>query len=136
MYINKAQIYGNITKDIELKSLPSGSAVCSFSVATNRTWKDKDGKKAEEVQYHNIVAFGKTAELIHQYMKKGSPIYIEGRIQTRSWETKDGGKRYTTEIVVEQMQFGPKKVDRDAQDNTEREESPEEGEIGADDIPF
>lgn len=137
MYLNKAQIYGNITRDPELKALPSGSNVCSFSVATNRTWKDKDGGKKEDAQFHNIVAFGKTAENIAQYMKKGSTIYVEGRIQTRSWEAKDGSKRYTTEIVAEQVQFGPKKVDRDtSNDERDSQDSPPGEEIGADDIPF
>jgi single-strand DNA-binding protein len=108
MFINKVILYGNITKKPEIKALLSGSYVCNFSVATNRTYKDKDGQKQTSAEFHNIVAFGKTAELIDQYMDKGSGIYVEGRIQTRSWEAKDGTKRYTTEIVVESMQFGPK----------------------------
>src|SRR3990167_1134360 len=111
MFVNKAIIFGNITRDPELKSLPSGLQICSFSVATNRTWKNKDGEKQEQADFHNIVAFGKTAENIHQYMRKGSSIYIEGRIQTRSWEDKESGKRvYRTEIVAENVQFGTKKV--------------------------
>lgn len=109
MYLNKAMIYGNITKKPELKALPSGTNVCGFSVATNRTWKDKDGKKKEEVEFHNVVCFGKTADNVAQYMDKGSAIYVEGRIQTRSWET-DGQKKYRTEIVAETVQFGPKKT--------------------------
>lgn len=108
MYINKAMIYGNLTRDPELKALPSGVSVTSFSVATNRTWKDKNGAKQESVEYHNVVAFDKPAELVHQYLKKGQPIYVEGRIQTRSWDDKDGTKKYRTEIVLESFQFGPK----------------------------
>ena len=108
MYINKAFIYGNLTRDPEMKALPSGASVTSFAVATNRTWKDKNGAKQESVNYHNIVAFGKQAELVHQYLKKGSPIFVEGRIQTRSWDDKEGKKQYRTEIVVENFQFGPK----------------------------
>ena len=141
MYINKAQIYGNLTRDPELKALPSGSQVCSFSIATNRTWKNKDGEKQEEVQYHNIVAFGKTAELVAQYMRKGSALLVEGRIQTRSWEAKDGGKRYSTEIVAENIQFGPKKVDRQ-DDSSGRDDAgfdrsaPQGEEIAAEDLPF
>lgn len=108
MYINKAMIYGNLTRDPEMKALPSGISVISFSVATNRTWKDKNGAKQESVEYHNVVAFGKQAELINQYVRKGQPIFLEGRIQTRSWDDKDGSKRYRTEIVVENFQFGPK----------------------------
>jgi len=107
MYLNKAFILGNLTRDPELKSLPSGIKVVSFGVATNRTWKDKNGVKQESVNYHNIVAYGKPAEVIAQYMKKGSSIFVEGRIDTRSWDDKDGTKKYRTEIVVENFQFGP-----------------------------
>ena len=110
MYINKAIIVGNITRDPELKSLPSGSKVCSFSVATNRTWKDQSGAKQEAVDYHNIACFGKQAEIVAQWMKKGSQIYVEGRMTTRSWDDKETGKKmYRTEIVAENVQFGPKK---------------------------
>lgn len=108
MYLNKVFIIGNITKDPELKALPSGMQVASFSVATNRTWKDQAGAKQEAVDFHNIVIFGKQAEVIGQYMKKGSNIFIEGRIQTRSWDGQDGKKNYRTEIIGERFQFGPK----------------------------
>lgn len=108
MYINKVILYGNLTKDPELKSLPSGIHVNSFSVATNRSTKDATGAKKDIVEYHNVVAFGKTAEVIHQYVKKGNPIYIEGRMQTRSWDGTDGKKNYRTEVVLETFQFGPK----------------------------
>ena len=106
MYINKAIIYGNLTRDPESKALPSGQPVCNFSVATNRTYTDKDGKKQEQTEFHNVVAFGKLAEIMGQWLKKGRPVYIEGRIQTRSWE-QDGTKRYMTEIVADNFQFGP-----------------------------
>lgn len=106
MYLNKAFVYGNLTRDPEMKALPSGQQVANFSVATNRVYKDKDGAKKEQVEYHNVVAFGRTADLIGQYMKKGRPIFVEGRIQTRSWES-EGKKNYRTEIVVETFQFGP-----------------------------
>jgi single-strand DNA-binding protein len=107
MYLNKATLYGNLTRDPELKALPSGQQVASFGIATNRTYKDKNGAKQEQTEFHNIVAFGRTAEVIGQYFKKGRPIYVEGRIQTRSWEGKeDGKKQYRTEIVVENFQFG------------------------------
>lgn len=108
MYLNKAQIFGNLTRDPEARALPSGAKVASFSVATNRVWKDQDGSKKESVDYHNVVAFGRLAEVILQYAKKGSSLYIEGRIQNRSWDGPDGQKRYKTEIVVENFQFGPK----------------------------
>jgi single-strand DNA-binding protein len=107
MYLNKAILYGNLTRDPELKALPSGQQVATFGIATNRTYKDKNGAKQEQTEFHNIVAFGRTAEVIGQYFKKGRPIYVEGRIQTRSWEGKeDGKKQYRTEIVVDNFQFG------------------------------
>lgn len=108
MYINKAIIYGNLTRDPELKSLPSGTQVCEFGVATNRVWKDKNGAKQESADFHNIVVFGRQAELVKQYLAKGSGIFLEGRIQTRSWDAKDGTKKYRTEIVADRIQFGPK----------------------------
>jgi len=108
MYINKAILYGNLTREPELKSLPSGSQVCEFGIATNRVWKDKNGAKQESADFHNIVVFGKQAELIKQYLHKGSGVFLEGRIQTRSWDAQDGTKKYRTEIVVDKFQFGPK----------------------------
>ena len=107
MYINKVLIYGNLTRDPELKSLPSGMQVCSFSLATNRTYKDRDGARQESTDYHNIVVFGRQAETSAQYLKKGAGAFAEGRIQTRSWD-KDGVKQYRTEIVAERVQFGPR----------------------------
>lgn len=107
MYINKAMVYGNLTRDPEMKALPSGQQVTSFSLATNRVWKDKSGAKQESVDYHNIVMFAKLAELAHQYLKKGSSVFIEGRMQTRSWDDPTG-KKYRTEIVADTMQFGPR----------------------------
>ena len=106
MYINKVELYGNLTRDPEVKALPSGQQVANFAVATNRTFKNKEGQKQEQVEYHNVVAFGRTAEVIGQYLKKGRPIFVEGRLQTRSWD-KDGVKQYRTEILVENFQFGP-----------------------------
>jgi len=150
MYINKATILGNLTRDPELKSLPSGVKVVSLSIATNRYWKDQNGAKQESVEYHNVVAFGRLAETIAQYMKKGSSIYVEGRIQTRSWDGNDGQKRYRTEIVVENFQFGPsrggsvdsqasKSKDPDNEDNKDEGfdtiEYPEE-DVNLEDIPF
>lgn len=105
MYLNKVQLYGNLTRDPEMKALPSGQNVANFSIATNRVYKDKDGAKKEQTEYHNVVAFGRTADVIGQYMKKGKAIYVEGRLQTRSWET-DGKKNYRTEIVADTFQFG------------------------------
>lgn len=111
MYINKALIYGNLTRDPEARSLPSGKAVVSFSIATNRVWKDETGAKKEAVEFHNVVAFGRTADLVAQYLKKGSAAFVEGRLQTRGWEDKNGGgKKYRTEIVADTVQFGPRGV--------------------------
>ena len=109
MYLNKAIVIGNLTRDPELRSLPSGIKVCSFSLATNRVWKDKNNARQESTDYHNVVVFGRQAETIAQYMKKGSSILVEGRMQTRSWEDKTSGeKKYRTEIVADRTQFGPK----------------------------
>lgn len=102
-------LLGNLTRDPELKSLPSGIKVVSASLATNRTFKDQNGQKKEQVEYHNIVAFGKVAELIAQYSKKGSSLYVDGRLTTRSWDGTDGQKKYRTEIIVENFQFGPRR---------------------------
>lgn len=143
MYLNKVIVIGNLTRDPELKALPSGVKVASFSLATNRVWKDADGKKQEAVEYHNAVVFGKQAENIAQYMRKGSSLLIEGRLQTRDWEDKSTGKKmYKTEIVVESSQFGPKaggsgvserKVEKE---NNLDEEFPEDEDIDPADIPF
>lgn len=108
MYLNKALIIGNLTRDPELKTLPSGISVCSFSVATNRVWKDRDGAKQESADYHSIVVFGRQAETSAQYLKKGQSVLVEGRIQTRSWDAQDGSKKYRTEIVADRVQFGSK----------------------------
>jgi len=107
MYLNKAFIIGNLTRDPELKALPSGTKVCSFSVATNRYFKDKEGAKQEAVEFHNISAFGKIGELAGAYLKKGQQVLVEGRIQTRSWET-NGEKKSRTEIIADNIQFGTK----------------------------
>ena len=109
MYLNKAIIIGNLTRDPELKSLPSGIKVCSFSLATNRVWKDQNGARQEATDYHNVVVFGRQAETVAQYMKKGSSMLVEGRMQTRSWDDKETGqKKSRTEVVAEKTQFGPK----------------------------
>lgn len=126
MNLNKVMLYGNLTRDPELKQTQSGQSVCSFSLATNRTWKDKSGQKQEQAEFHNCVAWGKTAELLQQYMTKGSALYVEGRLQTRSWEAKDGGKRYTTEIVVENMQFGPRKSGQKVDEPADEPPPPDE----------
>jgi len=148
MYLNKAIIIGNLTRDPELKSLPSGISVATFGVATNRVWKDRDGAKKEDTQYHNIVVFGRQAETTAQYLKKGSSVLVEGRIQTRSWDDQEGNKKYRTEIVADRVQFGPRQGGAAAPAATSEGkqaggkdeavdtiEYPEE-DINLDDIPF
>ncbi|MEK7085372.1 MAG: single-stranded DNA-binding protein [Patescibacteria group bacterium] len=107
MNLNKAFIIGNLTRDPEMRTLPSGQPVASFGVATNRYWT-KNGARQEQTEFHNIVAFGKTADLVSQYSKRGNQIMVEGRLQTRQWEGKDGVKRSRTEIVAERIQLGPR----------------------------
>lgn len=109
MNLNKVFLMGNLTRDPELKTLPSGSSVASFGIATNRVWKNQQGERQEEVQFHNIVVFGKQAETASQYLKKGASAFIEGRLQTRNWDAQDGTKKSKTEIVAERVQFGPRK---------------------------
>jgi single-strand DNA-binding protein len=107
MYLNKAFVYGNLTRDPELRSLPSGVQVTSFSIATNRVYRDQNNERQESTEFHNIVVFGRQAENCAQYLGKGSSALVEGRLQTRSWE-QDGQKKYRTEIVADNVQFGPK----------------------------
>ncbi len=144
MYINKVIIYGNLTRDPEVRALPSGQQVATFSVATNRVYRDKDKNRKETTEFHNVVAFGRLAEIIGQYMKKGRPIYIEGRLQTRSWES-DGKKNYRTEIVADSFQFGVdnrrEQTTDKPQDNVSAEPSPDaieypDEDIKPEDIPF
>jgi single-strand DNA-binding protein len=139
MNINKVMVYGNLTADPELKALPSGLNVTNMTIATNRVWSDQDGKKNEEVQFHNIVVFGKQAENVAKYLTKGSGAFVEGRLQTRSWE-KDGQKHYRTEIIAEGVQFGPKKENTTSPAPEKTTESPAvdypEEEINPEDVPF
>jgi single-strand DNA-binding protein len=107
MYLNKAMIYGNLTRDPEMRALPSGMQVCSFSIATNRVYNDREGKRQESTDYHNIVVFGKQAENCAKYLTKGASAFVEGALRTSSWE-KDGVKQYRTEIIADRVQFGPR----------------------------
>ncbi len=108
MNLNKVFLLGRVASDIELKRTPAGQSVCTFSLATNRIYKDASGSKKEEAQFHRIVLWARQAEIASQFLTKGALVLIEGRIQTRSWDTADGSKRFTTEIVGESMQLGPK----------------------------
>lgn len=140
MYINEITVYGRLTKDVELKALPSGIAVGQFSVATTREWKSNTGEKQEETEFHTVVFFGKQAEAIAQWVKKGHTIYVRGRLKTRNWE-KDGMKYYRTEIIGENFKFGDgnKKVEQQTQATVTASPAipdyPEE-EINPEDIPF
>ncbi len=108
MNLNKVFIIGRLTSDPQLRSTPSGQSVASFSLATNRNWVNKQGQKQEEVQFHNIVAWGRQAEIINQFLKKGGLAMVEGRLQTRNWQDKQGQNRSTTEIICERVQLGPR----------------------------
>lgn len=108
MNLNKAFILGRVTADPQLRSTAGGANVTSFSVATNRVWNDKSGQRKEAVEFHNVVVWGKQAEIATRFLKKGSLVFIEGRLQTRDWEGKDGQKRKTTEIVADRIQLGPR----------------------------
>ncbi len=148
MYLNRVFIAGNLTRDPELRALPSGANVAQFGVATNRVYKDKDGNRQEATEYHNIVVFGRQAETCAQYLKKGQQVLVEGRIQTRSWD-KDGQKQYRTEIVADRVQFGQKsgggggggaageapRAQKPKGDKSDEIEYPQE-EINPEDIPF
>lgn len=108
MNLNKAFILGRLTADPQLRSTAGGAQVASFSIATNRVWNDPSGAKKEAVEFHNIVVWGRQAEVASQFLVKGSLALIEGRLQTREWEGKDGQKRKTTEIICERLQLGPR----------------------------
>lgn len=151
--LNRAQIIGNLTRDPEMRYTPNGQGVVSFGIATNRRWKDKDGNNQEQTEFHDIVAWGKLAEIMSQILHKGNKVYVEGRLQTRSWEAQDGSKRQRTEVVVDdfvalspkgEFSGGSTGNDTETQEfpieskkpiKTKKEESPEE-EINLDEIPF
>jgi len=145
MYINKVILFGNLTRDPELRALPSGMNVTNFSVATNRVFRDRDGKKQEQTEFHNVVVFGRQADTVAQYLKKGSSVFVEGRLQTRSWE-QNGEKKYRTEVVADAVQFGPRAGGSGAgrRQDDEVEEAPSSAsgidypkdDINPDDIPF
>lgn len=142
-------VYGNLTRDPETRALPSGGQVTSFSVATNRVFKKSDGSKQESTEFHNVVVFGRQAETVAQYLKKGSSVFVEGRLQTRTWEA-EKGKQYRTEIIAERVQFGPRASGgggapqaRDTGGEEASQKSPKEDaidypieDINPDDIPF
>jgi single-strand DNA-binding protein len=144
MNLNKAFLIGRLTGDPQTKSLPSGQQVCNFGLATSRFFTDKSGQKQQQTDFHNIVLFGRLAEIASQYLTKGSLVFIEGRIRTRNWQDGTGNKRYRTEIVAERIQLGPKAagkvVPEGAPPEVPKEEIPiieeEDGEIDISKIPF
>lgn len=103
--VNKVILVGNLGREPEVRFMPNGEAVCNFSIATTDSWKDKSGQKQERMEWHNIVMYRKLAEIAGEYLKKGRPVYVEGRLQTRKWQTKEGQDRFTTEIIADQMQM-------------------------------
>ena len=138
--INKVILIGNLGKDPELRYTPSGTAVASFSLATSEKWKDRDGNMQDKTEWHNIVVWGRQAEIAKEYLAKGRQVYIEGRIQTRSWDDKDGNKRYTTEIIAQRLNFLGSRGDQGGGGSSSDAppEAPPPGDLGAedDDLPF
>ena len=137
MNLNKAIIIGNVVRDPEIRQIPSGQSVASFSIATNRMWTDKTGQKQQKAEFHNIAAWGKLAEICQKYLNKGKLAMVEGRIETRSWEGQDGVKKYKTEIIAENVQLGPKtssSLSLDKENEPTAQGGEEEVEIK--DIPF
>lgn len=151
--LNRAMVLGNATRDAELRTTPNGKSVASFAVATNRRWKDQAGEVKDEVQFHEIVAWGKLAEIAAQIVKRGTKVYVEGRLQTRTWEGQDGARRDKTEIIADNIiglsgrpegtsnsEFSQAPKEDEAPSNTkvdksDKKEAPED-EINLDDIPF
>ncbi len=134
MNLNKVFLIGNLTRDPEKRSLPSGQPVVSFGLATNRFYKDQQGNKQQETEFHNVTAFGRLAEIVSQYLQKGSSIFIEGRIRTRNWQDASGIKHYRTEIIAENLQLGPKLTtssfkNRIQEDNIDKQSSTPEEDI-------
>jgi single-strand DNA-binding protein len=132
--LNMAQIIGHLGRDPEVRYTPDGAAVANLAVATNETWKDKSGEKQERAEWHRVVLFGKVAEIAAEYLKKGSLVYLQGRLQTRKWQADDGQDRYTTEIVAARMKMLGGKGDRDTRAAGGKPVAPEPP--FDDDIPF
>jgi single-strand DNA-binding protein len=139
--LNKAQIIGNLTRAPELKTTTGGQSVCSFGVATNRYWTDSSGQKRDEAEYHNVVAWGKLAEICAQYLHKGTKVFVEGRLQTRNWEDEAGTKHYRTEIVGSEMiilspktEGAPETLAAAAEDEPPAPKKTEE--VSPEDLPF
>lgn len=126
MNLNKAFVLGNVTRDPEVRALPSGQQVTSFGVATNRFYTDQSGQKQQDAEFHNVVCFGKLADIASRYLNKGGLVFIEGRIKTRNWQNAQGIKQYRTEIIAETLQLGPKKYDGSGGGQYQKSFSPQE----------
>lgn len=145
MNLNKVFVLGNLAKDPEVRTIPSGQQVATFSIATNRIWYNQAKEKNQEVEFHNIVAWGKLADIAGKYLKKGAMALIEGRIKTRSWQAQDGTKKYRTEIIAEALQLGPKPQGASSFKPETKEDTPSieenipqdnSGEITSEEVPF
>ena len=136
--VNKAMLIGRLGKDPEVRYTPDGTMVTNFNLATDEQWKDKNGEKVQKTEWHRIVTFGKLAEICGNYLVKGKLIFVEGRIQTRSWEDKDGVKRFTTEIIASNMQMLDSKAQSKAGDSSFEASSVSSNNVGTptDDVPF
>jgi single-strand DNA-binding protein len=136
--VNKAMLIGRLGKDPEVRYTPDGTMVTNFNLATDEQWKDKNGEKVQKTEWHRIVTFGKLAEICGNYLVKGKLIFVEGRIQTRSWEDKDGVKRFTTEIIASNMQMLDSKTQSKADDSSSEASSVSSNNAGTptDDVPF
>ena len=134
--VNKVILVGNLGRDPEMRYMPSGDAVASFSIATTETWKDKSGQRQEQTEWHRISMFGKQAEVAGQYLKKGSSVYVEGRLETRKWTDKEGQERQTTEIRADRMQMLGGKQDSPVQEPKSKPEQGSGFDDMDDDLPF
>ncbi|MBU1176908.1 single-stranded DNA-binding protein [Patescibacteria group bacterium] len=135
MNFNKAIVAGNLTRDPEIRSMQNGQQVANLGIASNRYYNDQQGNRQEKTEFHNIVAFGKLADICAKYLKKGTLVLVEGRLQTSNWEGKDGVKRYKTEIIMESMQMGPRRDGSGAERQSQSQERPEQSPISQDEIP-
>lgn len=153
MNINKVFILGNLTRDPEVRATPQGACVANLGIATNRFWTNQSREKQKEVEYHNVVLFGRNAEVAREYLSKGKSVFIEGRLRTRDWQGQDGVKRFRTEVIAERLQLGPRgfenrqesSIDANANKNNGKVSSKQEDldvieypeeDINPDDIPF
>lgn len=135
MNLNKAIIIGNLTQDPEVRNTPSGQSVSSFTVATNRIWNDQQGQRQQQAEFHNVVAWGKLAEIVGQYLAKGRMCMVEGRLQTRNWDDQNGVRHWKTEIIAENIQLGPRSGQSGYGGNAEPTNKPAEAQAQPEQAP-